>query len=761
MKIYEIIDSIDIENFNQEAYEQIKKNKISLSNGDKKILTKILANAKVELKEKVLKAIVCYAIWEPDEAIETGRRKGIFRYKVFGIKTRNYAKYYMTFLLEYASIFNFSEKAKSYLVQKIDCDWLDEFYIKKETEIDRIIEEHHKKRIRKRIKKRDGKRIYYFNLESSLHKELLAYIDMIFFSGTKLNIGTNFNTLDSFSREEIAEGVSYLLYKYTVLYGIDKEKNYFVDANFVNSKEMETLLLYACQINYMIEIELLVDFYDYDIFTDGKNITIKSRDDSLEKSIRMAYIKNEMQEVLFYARGQNVASTNALNLQQVSNLFINELEEKFVKNIKDGILSRYVFEIPVLAIEKIAEQNVEGRITLYEEEALEIEHFAKEICMTTAELYEKKITDNCNVYDVMLCQRLFRFVYYMQKEVYDKEKEWRKIIQSLIPITSREQLIQYLTMFLKNREKAEEIYRLLEYNTDCKFDIQYTPFISIGEKVIYPISILAQSNLIRNTIAYSYMSKNQYVNDDGGLESLVSVCASSFESCTYGYKVFTNKKYKYMGKKGEIDVIVVSDEEIILVECKAPLMPTSNFEMRATFEHIEKASRQLDLSKMAFEDDGFRKKYFKDGLGMDGKERVVRTCIVLGNRLFSIWSSSKHPVRYIYELDMILNNGEIRSPFTKWSIWKGENYTHDDLVDFLSQEGQFMEIMQDSMDMYSNTINFKGKNITYESFMWNMERLYYSCDEKLRILEKDEEEWDHFVEACNSVKRVSEEVVII
>lgn len=246
--------------------------------------------------------------------------------------------------------------------------------------------------------------------EAILHKELLAYIDMIFFSGTKFKGGTNFDTLDSFSREEIAEGISYLLYKYTVLYGIDKEKNYFVDANFIKSKEIKNLLLYACQINYMMEIELLVDFYDYDIFTNGKNITIKSRDDSLEKSIRMAYIKNEMQEVLFYARGQNDTSHNVLNLQQVSNLFINELEKQFVKNIKDGIFSRYVFEIPILAIEKIAEQNVEGGIVLYEEEALEIEHFAKEMCMTTDELYEKKITAHCNVYDVLLCQRLFRFI---------------------------------------------------------------------------------------------------------------------------------------------------------------------------------------------------------------------------------------------------------------------------------------------------------------------------------------------------------------
>ena len=71
-----------------------------------------------------------------------------------------------------------------------------------------------------------------------------------------------------------------------------------------------------------------------------------------------------------------------------------------------------------------------------------------------------------------------------------------------------------------------------------------------------------------------------------------------------------NKKFKYKGKKGEIDVLVVSDLDLIIIECKGPLVPTSNFEMRATFEHIEKSQKQLDLSKEAFEDDGFRNNFF-------------------------------------------------------------------------------------------------------------------------------------------------------
>ena len=99
---------------------------------------------------------------------------------------------------------------------------------------------------------------------------------------------------------------------------------------------------------------------------------------------------------------------------------VNEIENVVVKQVKDGILSRYVFKIPIMILEKLAEQNIDGKIALYEEEMQEIECFLREMSMTDNELYEKKITEHCNMYDIILCQRIFRFVYYMQKEVYLK-----------------------------------------------------------------------------------------------------------------------------------------------------------------------------------------------------------------------------------------------------------------------------------------------------------------------------------------------------
>lgn len=736
MKIEDLMEQIDLSLFNEEVYNELKTQKSGLSNRDKKYILKVLTNSKSETKENVLKAIICFAIWEPDEAISQARRKGILRYKVFGNKGKTKAKYYLGYLISKKEVFGFSEKNNKYLKQKYEFEWLESFYNKTEEKIDTEIANHYQGRIRKRIQS--------INFESSLHKELFAYIDMLFFLRGQTQTRYDYNILSTFSQEEIAEGVSYLLYKYIEKYGISTKKNYCVDASYINSDRMEKLILLACQINYVLELELLVDFYDYDICNEGKNIIIRSKDETLEKSIRLGYIKQEMQEILFFGKRYSSHEEDAY-LETLSKLIVDELGDKIYKRISNGILTRYRFEIPTALLGKMAEQRVEGKVQLFKEESLELEHFSKEMCMNMNELYEKKLTQNCNAYDILLCQRFFRIMYYIQKYVYQNEKDIKVILQSLIPSMDKENLKAFLFMLLKNQQKVDEVYDLLSYDIDYKFDIQYTPFLGIGSKVIFPTSVLACSNLMRNTIAYSYLSKNEIVNDDGGVEPLVKVCENCFRQCSHRYEIFTNKKFKYKGKKGEIDVLVVSDSDLIIIECKGPLVPTSNFEMRATFEHIEKSQKQLDLSKEAFEDDGFRNKFFRDSLHIDGKRRNVYTCTVLGNRLFSIWSGVRHPIRNIYELDMILNNGEISSPFAKWSIWKEQKYSHKDLLDFLRQDGVFIKIMQDSMDSYFNKLTFAGKTIQYESYMWNMRKLFLLCDNELRLVEKNQEEWDVFL----------------
>lgn len=69
MKIEDLMAQIDLNQFNKEMYIELKNQKIGLSNRDKKHILKVFANSKSQTKEDILKAIICFAIWEPDEAI--------------------------------------------------------------------------------------------------------------------------------------------------------------------------------------------------------------------------------------------------------------------------------------------------------------------------------------------------------------------------------------------------------------------------------------------------------------------------------------------------------------------------------------------------------------------------------------------------------------------------------------------------------------------------------------------------------------------
>lgn len=717
MQVSEIMEKIDLKNFQRENVYAIKKNKLFLSNTEKKELVRIWTRSKKESKETILKSVICFAIWNPDDAIETARKKGLFRYKVFGIeKKENPAKYYLDFFVDHSEIFGFSMYTQKYLLKKSHCEWLTDFYSKAEKKIDLIMKNHYKKRIRKRI--------HNVNYESSLYKELLTYIDICFLFEFPTNKEAGPDSLSFFSKEEISEGVSYLLFKYMNDYGISQNKNYIIDTMFVQSCEIEQLVLYACQVNYILGLELMIDFCDYDVLEDGKKIIIKSKDASFEKSMRLAYITHENQEATFYNVRFSEMYACGNSLSQFSKLVVNVLEGEIIKE-KSNILQKYILEIPDYLLDKIAEQNTEGKIELYTEEYLEVSYFANQRYMTKNELAQKKLTEHCNIFDILLCQRYFRFLFYIQKFIYEKmlsqkstyekEKIIKIIFQSLIPLTEKRKLLQIFTKLLNDSQKAKEVFSLLEYNSKFKLDLQYTPFINIGKNVSYSISILANSKLIRNVIAYSYLSKNKIVNNDNRLEPLVKKCKNCFKHCQYSYAIYTNKKYTYKGRNSEIDVLAVSESEIVIIECKDPLMPASNFEMRATLEHIQKASKQLDYSKEAFEDDGFRNKFFIDALKIDGKRRKVYTCIILSNQLFSSWSGSRHPIRYIEHLDIVLNHGNL----PEWHLWKNEIYSCEDLIDFLTPKGKFTSIMNNSMEKYYDTMTIDNKNIFYESYRLN------------------------------------------
>lgn len=706
-----------------------KTQKKILSNSDKKFLISIIGKFKTQDIEITLKAIKMYAIWEPNEAVRESRKKGVFRYRAYGFK-KNKALNLLDNLINNTEVFLFSEETYGYLIDKKNLCWLYDFYKKSEEKLIKYIQKHHSKRVR--FKK--GNQI----IENALFKDLLAYIDISFYLNSQSE-EINFmdkNNLKGYSKEDICDGISYIVFLYDNTIGIKQDVHYLINSKYVLSNEIEKLILIACKIIQTEEWEICIDYFDYKIKVCGNEWIISDKNKILEKSIRMGFVRNEMQSDIFYI-SSNDKLKNIISIQQIGDYIEKKLGDIITREIHDGKLSRYIFEFPEPLFSLFNDNNKLGK-QWFKEEILNIKYCCKELIMPYEQLTHKKITDNCTLLDIILFQRFFLLMNEVASKILFKKKNKNQVVTSLIPTFTIDTLSSLLENFVKDKLKVQELLSLFTYRKDRKLDLQYTPFLNISHGIIFSNTLVAKSNLLRNAIAYSYLSKNQIANNLQGLEPLVQTCSDMFKKCKEKYNVLTNKKFSYMKKKGEIDVIVISDTDIILIECKCPITPVNNFEMRSSLDHIEKANKQLNLSKQAFKDKNFRKIYFKVW-GIEDKNQNIRTCIVFGNRLFTGYNKFVHPIRYIYELDMVLNRGIIHSKIGDWSVWKGNEFSHSDLLDFLSEDKTFIRFNFESMDELNETMFVNNKKLIFKTYVYNTVKCFKKYDSNLRILQSNNE----------------------
>ena len=158
--------------------------------------------------------------------------------------------------------------------------------------------------------------------------------------------------------------------------------------------------------------------------------------------------------------------------------------------------------------------------------------------------------------------------------------------RSLIPILSKE-AIKELLLQLTTEEKAQSFLDIISWSPQSEriLDIQYNPFINMGDFYAMPLNILANSNSIRNL--YALMHKSNELLSNGQDDPLIQIIKDAFN---YSNKpCITNIKHS----KGDIDIIAKIDNTLLVLECKNTLHPTSAHDMRTTWNHITKGQEQL------------------------------------------------------------------------------------------------------------------------------------------------------------------------
>ena len=730
------IDSLPLEQFTNKQYiSNIKIQKNDLSTSDIRLLSKEIGDFRNSSPEHILKCILLFSFWQPDKAIEVSRKKGVFRYKAWGVKN-NVALYLLQNIKKYSSVIEYSDKTLNFIDNKINISWLFDFYKKAESKIVAYIKKHHSTRL---ITKIDG--VY---VEEALFKELLAYVDITFYNYKDHQNPTNKNKLESYGLERIAESISYIVYLYDKTIGIKKDKIYNVVPDYVLSNEIEHIILLGCKISQIQEWEICLDYFGYQLKKIENSYVISSHDPMLEKSIRLGFARTIMQEQVLYIK-EGAFLKNVPSIKEMGDYTIKESENTLIETVGTGKNERYRIKIPEIVIDAFVGKDD----ALFLEEMLELSHCANELIVPIKELSSRKVTANCSLRDVLSFKRFFVVMNIIAEELLFKQKNKKKIVYSLIPGFNYDSLKKLLSKFVGNATKAEELLQMFTYKKSFKLDLQYTPFLKVGESYFTSISLAARSNLIRNCIAYSYLSGNQIVNKDDK-EWLVQKCNTVFKVNHPEYEVFINSNFNYNKQHGEIDALVVGENDLFIIECKCPLLPTNNFELRSSYDHLLKASKQLDLSKAALMDKAFRNNYLK-GLGVIEKGRNIHTCIIMGNRLFNGYSMNNHPIRYIHELDMLLNRGLIDSEVGSWRVWENKNFSNSDLLTFLSPNYKLAQANFASMEDTEEFMFIDGKKIYFKTYRYNILKAFKGYDECFAIESRDEKLFEDLLQ-CTSLE---------
>ncbi len=700
-----------------------------LSKRDKKDLERTIRDFREHDCDKVLGAITVYEIFCPGEGIRYARQKGVFNY---GSEWPN-IEYCLERLCDMNGVLSLPVQEQRYIRQKLACKWLRQFYVETRKKLSQEIYKHHKKRLQKSIGN--------VQVESNFMVEMLAYISLVFryrdnsSADTSKETNRSKNTLSDWSNEEISEAVSFLIYLFIGENGFVTTKILWLDKDYVLSDEIEKLVLLACQRNQMMEWEQLVDCLNYEIKTEGNNVIVYDPSESLEKSLRIGFVKTMLQKQLFAFLDFEKSQIGLFDLAQY--LVESIGDQVFEWRSEDKLVERYRMLFPEVLLEPLCPKK-DVPLELYREEYMEMDFAAHELTFGHSDLKQYMVTEHCSAVDLILLKRIFLLLNYSQRWLFQKEKDLKKVIPSLNPLMTEETLLNLISKFVGDRQKALECLQLLSWDGNGKLDLQYTPIIKCDLEHYYIASdILISSNIIRNSIVLGRSRGEQYGNSNGIDDPLERFCEASFHEHPSIYKTRANVRFEYQKDAGEIDLLVWSDRRLYVFECKNAILPTGSHEIRATYEHIQKASQQLDFIKKALEDTTFQREHFQQWGIVEG-ERTLQTCILLGNRLFTVPNGMKHSVRYAYELNMVLTSGIINSTFGHWSCWSGDQFTDDDLVRFLSDSDPISQSMIAALIPYSESFYHRGKRLQFNSFIFNFLQHMKNEDELLRIVDRNE-----------------------
>lgn len=624
---------------------------------------------------------ISLGIYSQVEFIDLLRKNGILRHSNY-LSSRNPVCGFAKHLLDFQKDFHISSKDVTYLQSLINFESAYE-------ELNNINKEI-KSEILK-FKQASTVSIKGRKFQCSKAKGLLAFNDMLFlenWEGDRVNCQPS--QLEYYSKEEISEGISFLLATYNELIGFNDNDLNFVDANFPLSPSGIKLIVKACTFKAIKELEISIEEFGYSCIKQGANIEIYHSDELFAKSIDLANIQYELQQTtnIFFT---NKRTTDALQFRDLAKEF-HKLAPNFFQLRPDPV-DRYVLLIPPALFQVLLSEK---KMTFFSEEINSIQSLSSELLIPFDNLEKYQLHSGLSFYSFIKLLRFFRLIYFLiepkLKELIDQDNE-KMVLSSCVAVFKAEDLKLYLSI-IEDKEKVELFLKMISWDTSEKdqvLDLQYKPLILHNDKYLVPPCLAALSNLTRSIFLSEAKTGNnfkvsQMLKHTGIGQRLEQVFKAK------GFITAIDRRVKYsttFQKESDIDFLAYKDGLLLIAECKDTIHPIDLYEMRTTFNHIKKATLQLNHNMAALADSAFRETFLKM-LGISANDvKIIQPAIILSNNKFYGHHFDGYPVRNIRETTAFVSYGKWSfglgdKIITEFSLWNNDELSTDDIRNFFS-----------------------------------------------------------------------------
>jgi len=679
-------------------------NRLGLSNKDKKKIFKgIEQNILLGKFYNSINSLILGLLYFREYTLENLKRRGIFRYSNFS-RSKCIIRNLCSEILALSIELNLKEDEISYFESIRNLYPILDIFKKKRYSIIKEIKSFKRRPSSSRFKK-------------SFIRTLIAFIESLFITNYFTEKKGDPNSLEFYSKESIAEAASYIIFLYTELFSINRNDFGIIDEDYILSGRIEKILLDARHIKDLQDFEIYIDHFGYRCTKKNNSIHIYPPFPEIEKSIRIGYIKTDLQIQYNYIEKGHISSLNDL-----ANKFLKELDIDLFKYCDTKNYPRYIFMIPEshrkLLIEKVFKSD-----DLFEEEIEYFINICKENFLDYNKLKSVLIRNNLTLLDFLKFKRFFQFMNYFVCEKFSntQEKEHTIVLRSLVPSIEKDYLYKLLDQFA-SKDKIDSFLDIVTWHADKKiiFDLQYQPFFSNGKLFLIPLCIFVYSNTIRNIYALEHKLGNPEILENGSYDMLADFLAVAFES--QGFRTAKGIKYSFE-KKGEIDFIAFKKDFLFIAECKKSLFPTSLYELRTLYDYCSKANKQLNLILKAFKNPKTRQEISnKIGYDLDNI-KDIKTSIITNNRMFVGLKQWNHPVRNIQEMYNIVKYGTIKIYNGLFSMWGNNIFSSDDLVYYL-EDTKFHKPYYDAMIEKKITYNLHKLNISFTTYFLHQKKFF-------------------------------------